>query len=553
MPDGGSYGGSGGYFDQNVGPFLDPRQMAWMGMAQSVGQMAMPSRLPVPPGAVLGAMGGGAMQGAGDAFRNRLYSSEAANTGADAQLKQNQLAYMKLQQQLLGRLPPPNKNAAIATAAGGGAATMTPTPDMAAAGVDTTKPMWWMQPGAIDPMKLAAKREAAGAAALPPIDLSQGNDGTYRMPASPPAGTSGASAPPLFDVPSIYHQALLASAYGSPMASAYLDLAKTVGSTMTNAGVYLGADNRVYTAPGANEAQMGKALSEKGYEQQPDGAWAINPALVKGAGATAAAEAWGKAPAELYVARNTPKTLRGPGSVYYDPMTQTSVQIPNEIDTVDNDPASPTYGAGFKKFVPLGLVREGGGGGPQPQPSNGPPAPAKAAPGNFQPGSAALPTGRNVNDVFRSQLRLPPASPTTAPSSPSSAAPVTTLQPGPAPQQPSGEPTFQTKLGPMQQQSLEARGRHLEEYGANLDADAESSKTNNFLLDQMRRESQSWDMGKFANVEGDVRAYASAFAHSFGVSPDWIDKPLGDLQAFNKNSMELTRQVVRATSSRAAV
>lgn len=62
----------------------DPNTMALLGMIQGLGQAAMPSRLPVPNGAVFGALAGGAMQGAKSAYdlkkeeyQSKLYEAQA--------------------------------------------------------------------------------------------------------------------------------------------------------------------------------------------------------------------------------------------------------------------------------------------------------------------------------------------------------------------------------------------------------------------------------------------------------------------------------------------
>ena len=73
----------------------------------------------------------------------------------------------------------------------------------------------------------------------------------------------------------------------------------------------------------------------------------------------------------------------------------------------------------------------------------------------------------------------------------------------------SGQNTYVTGLSPLQKSSQEKRGAELADDGARLDQNAANAKQNNILPDQMRRESASRDMVKFANFAGDGRAYAS--------------------------------------------
>lgn len=94
----------------------------------------------------------------------------------------------------------------------------------------------------------------------------------------------------------------------------------------------------------------------------------------------------------------------------------------------------------------------------------------------------------------------------------------------------------------------------LENAASEVDKKAGEALNDNFLLDQMRQESQSWEPGKFADWEGQYRAYAQASRKAIGLPDDpELNKSLGDYQAFNKNGMQLVRQAVRETSSRAAV
>lgn len=111
---------------------------------------------------------------------------------------------------------------------------------------------------------------------------------------------------------------------------------------------------------------------------------------------------------------------------------------------------------------------------------------------------------------------------------------------------------------PTQAAFMHERGKDLAEQFQKIDADANSAKEGNYLFDNLRNDSQSWQMGKFANWEGDARAWLSAAGHAFGIPAEndimkSIDKPLADYQAFLKSSGLLLRTAVHDVSSRAAV
>lgn len=112
--------------------------------------------------------------------------------------------------------------------------------------------------------------------------------------------------------------------------------------------------------------------------------------------------------------------------------------------------------------------------------------------------------------------------------------------------------SVQKTLGPEQHEYLEGRGESLAKQFGEIDTHATAAVEGNYLLDNMRRESQSWDMGKFASVEGEGRAYLSAFAHTLGIKAPELDSKLADFQAFQKSAGQITRVAVHETSSRAA-
>lgn len=106
---------------------------------------------------------------------------------------------------------------------------------------------------------------------------------------------------------------------------------------------------------------------------------------------------------------------------------------------------------------------------------------------------------------------------------------------------------------PMQASFMRERGTHLANQRDKIDADAAQATESNYLFDNMRNDSKTWDMGKFADSEGNARAYLSAIAQSFGVATPELNQKLADYQTFNKSAGMLLRTAVHDTSSRAAV
>ena len=104
-----------------------------------------------------------------------------------------------------------------------------------------------------------------------------------------------------------------------------------------------------------------------------------------------------------------------------------------------------------------------------------------------------------------------------------------------------------------QKEFQEKRGEGLANQFQQVDENAAHAKESNYLFDNMRADSQTWDMNKFASWEGDARAYMKAIANSFGIKTPQMDQQIADFTAFNKSSGMLLREAVHETSSRAAV
>jgi len=175
-----------------------------------------------------------------------------------------------------------------------------------------------------------------------------------------------------------------------------------------------------------------------------------------------------------------------------------------------------------------------------PNPYDNPNAPATAVP--IVIGGATPPTPTPVTQS------APVGSSQPAPGSASVQNPGAALVPG----------STAVTENPLVKEFVHERGENLAQEFARIDADAASAKEGNYLFDNLRNDSQSWDMGKFANWEGDGRAWLSAGAQLLGM-PDKdpavqaLNKPLADYQAFLKSSGSLLRTAVHDVSSRAAV
>lgn len=109
------------------------------------------------------------------------------------------------------------------------------------------------------------------------------------------------------------------------------------------------------------------------------------------------------------------------------------------------------------------------------------------------------------------------------------------------------------KPGPMQQEFAHKYGEELGSQFEKIDTDAAAAKDSNYLFDNLRNDSKTWQMGKFADVEGDARAWLSAVAGTFNIPTPELNQKLADYTAFNKSSGMLLRTAVHDTSSRAAV
>ena len=219
------------------------------------------------------------------------------------------------------------------------------------------------------------------------------------------------------------------------------------------------------------------------------------------------------------------------GGMHHDPIMGW-VRNPELVPTINTTPG-PNYGAPGKVWAVPPII---GGNAPGGQ-TSAPPEP-------MQQGAAPVPMGN------QGLARMPngnvgtPGGGGLAQSGAQAEKPPFAVGEG-------GQP-LQTGLAPMAHEFQEKRGEDLAEQFQSIDTHAAAAIDGNYLLDNMRRESQSWDMGRFAEWKGEGKAYLQAFAQSLGIATPDLDKSLADYQAFIKSTGQITRAAVHETSSRAA-
>jgi len=106
-------------------------------------------------------------------------------------------------------------------------------------------------------------------------------------------------------------------------------------------------------------------------------------------------------------------------------------------------------------------------------------------------------------------------------------------------------------MSPGQKAENTAYGEQLAKVLPVLGEKADQSRQANFTLDQMRRESETWNMGKGGTALMTAQQYLKPIANALG--SDALDRPVADFESFQKNTGTLVRQAVKEVSSRAAV
>ena len=539
--------------------FSDPNTMAMLGLIGGLGASSAPSPVPVPMGLVVGKGIRGMIDGAQAGMQDRLATQQAATgklgliqqasdanfgrglihqapiTGADLygatgntdisaptpddlqRLFLNSLAARG------GQMASGGQPATATDASSGGAPTGVPSPAQAAPGVDTSQPGWFMRPGAIGAQASPGSPSASPAAAMgfgnapgAPGGQGGGEQNTFLGATLPPGWT-----PQTFFLqrskyglgPKVTDEIL--TKYNSPTSYA---MAKHYADMHPN-------------DPQAALAAAHEAGAPTGYTTDASGKLAVDPGYVAGQGAITGAQKWAGVAPDLYFDANKIHEISRPGATLVK-NGHAIAQVPVPLDSVGPD-GTPQREYRYLPVVPFSMAPQVSGAGsaasPQPQPG---PLPRTVTQGVSNP---TVKPSSTAGMPFPTSVGAAPAAPSSA---------------GVNDQ---GLPRVSTGLNPMQHAAATKRGTELEDYGSQLQNDAAGATQGNFLVDQLRRESQSWSMGKFADIEGDARAYLQGFRQLFNLPADpSLDQKLGDFQAFRKNGMELTRQAVRATSSRAA-
>jgi hypothetical protein len=378
------------------------------------------------------------------------------------------------------------------------------------------------QPATPTPLNPPATNTSGGSLLAPNLPASRPASASSGASAGPDASSSQ----PLFDLRTLMQQYRLMSA--TPGMG---QTASQVLGLVTKAlpeGAQLNMDGSISARRGYDQFTLNKALADKGFVANSDGrTYSLAPGYAQGQGQITSAQEWAKVAPQEAINNARPTALRPGGALVSN--GRVIAQAPQAVTGVDAN------GRPFQTFVIPQVSGSGGGllagGGAGSAPAAASSAPASPSPAN---GNGSIPL------AFKSAATQQPA----PSASPSASGPNVTTGAN-------GQPVVQTGLSPLEKSSQEERGTTLEKYGENLDTASSAAVNNNFLLDQMRRESAGFAMGRFADVEGDLRSVLDGFRSSF--FPDaQPSQPLADWQSFSKNSMELTRQVVRATSSRAA-
>ena len=510
-----------------------------LGFFAAAGNAGQPSRLPIPTGVAMARGVGGQLEAQRDfdqtAARNLLLGPQYQAMQLENQGRgiNNALGLMNLRgwQGILGSGGAPGSGVAPSLLA--------PPPASGSLGAPQAMPVS-ATPGASAP-------GANAPTGSPPLLTGSGAPPSTGLGGGPPAssGSSASSASASGPVPILDPASLIARAQQYARFPAGLTTANqlfSMAQKMMPEGTVLMSDGSVALPKGADQAMMTRALADKGFIRGADGLFHIDPGYVAGQAQLTSAQEWAKVAPQLYEKRNEPFSLSRPGELRIDPSTGRVIgQTPVPLEGVNPD------GTPYKEYRYLY-------GNPGPTTSNllgGPPATSAAPPPSTLSGDAS--SSAPIPLAFKAAL--PPgaggsllATPPSAQGTSGTAAPPT-----PAGVNEQGLPRVQAGLSPLAKTSAESRGKALEELGAEVETNANNAVQNNALIDQMRNESASWQMGKFADFKNDALAYLQGFGKTFNLDTSGIDQRVGDFQAFNKNGMELVRQAVRSTSSRAAV
>lgn len=422
---------------------VTPAQLGLLGLISGIGQASMPSRLPVPTGAVFAQGLGGFAQGYGQGLQNSLVQQQAEG----ARLRNaNSLINLNIWRAAMGQpalgegdllgggtmgAQPGSGQSGMqvggAASAGGNAGSMLPAVAAANRGGPPSSSGTGMTPAAY-----GATPSAPGAPGGVPTPGPAGAGNSF-MGINLPSGMSPLAYLTLSRLNPQAAGRVIGNQYPGPT-----DL-----SRLENERAAVAADNPQDPRLLAYDAMIAHAVgAPTGYQLGANGGFQVDPGYVHGQGAISSAQAWGKAPAEAWTNAMKPVTLRGPGSVYISPYLGQTAQIPNEINTVD-----PLTLRTSQQFIPLGLHITGNGPlGNGSAPANvGAPAPVSGQSSQGAPRPTPTSSGSlyfNVPNSASSNGSIPQPAPT---GSTSTGAPT-------APNASNGEGPFLVKAGPGEEQ-----------------------------------------------------------------------------------------------------
>lgn len=407
---------------------VTPAQLGLLGLISGIGQASMPSRLPVPTGAVFAQGLGGFAQGYGQGLQNSLAQQQAE--GARLQ-NANSLINLNIWRAAMGQpalsegdllggggtmgAQPGSGQSGMqgggAASAGGNAGSMLPAVAAANRGGPPSQSGTGMTPAAY-----GATLSAPGAPGGVPASGGAGAGNSF-MGINLPSGMSPLAYLTLSRLNPQAAGRVIGNQYPGPT-----DL-----SRLENERAAIAAGNPQDSRLAAYDAMIAHAVgAPTGYELGANGGFQVDPGYVHGQGAISSAQAWGKAPAEAWTSAMKPVTLRGQGSTYINPYFGQTVQVPNELNFVN-----PQTLGEYKAFVPLGLRVTGNGPmnsaagvtGPSAMPNGAPAAapaamPAQAGPAAAPPAgasSAAAPGGTSLmfSRAPQSTGNVPPAAAST--------------------------------------------------------------------------------------------------------------------------------------------
>lgn len=105
---------------------------------------------------------------------------------------------------------------------------------------------------------------------------------------------------------------------------------------------------------------------------------------------------------------------------------------------------------------------------------------------------------------------------------------------------------------PLKEAEDKGTGEELAKILPKLNEDADAASDANVKFSQLERLAVGWRMGKWTEVEKDVRDSMKSFANFFGIKSTSFDMPLANQQAWFKTSNDFVRIATKETSPRAS-